>query len=191
LGDQSQSRIAAETRTRRAHVLAQMALAADEIRLTRAIEQRALQLEAAGIAPLDALHVASAEAAHMDFFLTCDDRLLRRSSPVRPVSVSTTRRSIATFNACQKSGTGGASGTHGGASSTRTGGGTSLSPVSRTSLLSLSATGARYWAAGGTERSVCVAHLPFVSLGARTENVHRVVIRPGVGCRRAEGLPWR
>lgn len=118
LDDQSQSRIAAETRavevllrrvqlgslelvssevlafensqspdsTRRAHVLAQMTLAADEVRLTRAIEQRAGELEAAGIAPLDALHVASAEAAQVDFLLTCDDRLLRRAARIGTIA---------------------------------------------------------------------------------------------------------
>ena len=42
------------------------------------IRQRAQELERNGIAPVDALHVASAETALADYFLTCDDRLLRR-----------------------------------------------------------------------------------------------------------------
>jgi predicted nucleic acid-binding protein len=43
------------------------------------------------LAPLDALHLASAEAAGADYFCTCDDRLLRRARaaaapPLRAVS---------------------------------------------------------------------------------------------------------
>ena|SRR5437870_3462334 len=71
---------------RRAHVLAQMALAAHDVRLSRAIEQRAQDLETMGFAPLDALHLASAEAARADFFLTCDDRLLRRAARIGTIA---------------------------------------------------------------------------------------------------------
>ena len=39
---------------------------------------RALELEAAGLKPLDALHLAAAEAAGATHFVSCDDRLLRR-----------------------------------------------------------------------------------------------------------------
>lgn len=35
-------------------------------------------MERIGIKPLDALHLASAEAAAADYFLTCDDRLIKR-----------------------------------------------------------------------------------------------------------------
>ena len=42
------------------------------------IRERAGQLEAEGIEALDALHVASAEAADSEYLLTCDDRLVRR-----------------------------------------------------------------------------------------------------------------
>jgi predicted nucleic acid-binding protein len=31
-----------------------------------------------GIKPIDALHVASAEASNSDYFLTCDKRLINR-----------------------------------------------------------------------------------------------------------------
>jgi predicted nucleic acid-binding protein len=39
---------------------------------------RAHVLEQSGIKPLDALHVASAEAAEVHYFCTCDDRLWKR-----------------------------------------------------------------------------------------------------------------
>jgi len=41
------------------------------------IQARAAALAQAGVKPLDALHLASAEAARADYFLTCDDRLPR------------------------------------------------------------------------------------------------------------------
>lgn len=47
--------------------------------LTPAVETRADALAAAGLNPLDALHVASAEAVGAAYFCTCDDRLLRRA----------------------------------------------------------------------------------------------------------------
>lgn len=42
--------------------------------------RRARQLQAEGFSVLDALHLASAEQAGVDYFLTCDDRLVRRYS---------------------------------------------------------------------------------------------------------------
>lgn len=43
-----------------------------------AIEQRAKSLEKAQVKALDALHLACAEATNCDYFVTCDDRLMRR-----------------------------------------------------------------------------------------------------------------
>lgn len=43
------------------------------------VEEQARALQSAGIKPLDAVHLASAEAARVDYFCTCDDRLLRRA----------------------------------------------------------------------------------------------------------------
>jgi predicted nucleic acid-binding protein len=40
---------------------------------------RAQALQALGIKPLDALHLASAVEAKAEYFCTCDDRLLRRA----------------------------------------------------------------------------------------------------------------
>ena len=53
--------------------------------LTTTIQQRAAHLEVQGLKPLDALHVACAEAARADYLLTCDDRLPRRYH--RPIPV--------------------------------------------------------------------------------------------------------
>ncbi len=45
-----------------------------------AIRQRGQQLEHNGLKAIDALHVACAEAASSDYFITCDKRLINRSS---------------------------------------------------------------------------------------------------------------
>jgi predicted nucleic acid-binding protein len=45
------------------------------------VEARALEFEAGGMKPLDALHLASAVEAEADFFCTCDDRLRLHCSP--------------------------------------------------------------------------------------------------------------
>lgn len=49
------------------------------ISLTATIERRATELQQWNISPLDALHLASAEAARADYLLTTDDYLLRRA----------------------------------------------------------------------------------------------------------------
>ena len=49
------------------------------VSLTTNIERRATQFHKWNITPLDALHLAAAEAAHADYFLTTDDYLLRRA----------------------------------------------------------------------------------------------------------------
>jgi len=43
------------------------------------LEERARKLLAGGLKPLDALHLASAEAGQADFLCTCDDRFLKRA----------------------------------------------------------------------------------------------------------------
>lgn len=42
------------------------------------IRQRAQELEQNGVKPIDALHVACAEATNSDYLLTCDKRLINR-----------------------------------------------------------------------------------------------------------------
>jgi predicted nucleic acid-binding protein len=56
-----------------------LTLASSHISLTSAIERRAMELAEWNIAPLDALHLASAEGAQADYFLTTDDDLLRKA----------------------------------------------------------------------------------------------------------------
>jgi predicted nucleic acid-binding protein len=76
---------------RRAHAEAALAAATVRQPLTPAVEARADDLVLAGLRPLDALHLASAEAIGANFFCTCDDHLLRRgrkiaAAPLRVVS---------------------------------------------------------------------------------------------------------
>ncbi len=59
-------------------------LARVKIGVTSVVEARARLLEKAGLSPLDSLHVAFAEAADSGWFVTCDDRLVRRLDRVRP-----------------------------------------------------------------------------------------------------------
>jgi predicted nucleic acid-binding protein len=53
-----------------------------KISITDEISERARELLDAGVQPLDAVHLACAEAGSTDRFLTCDDRLLRRARRV-------------------------------------------------------------------------------------------------------------
>jgi len=39
---------------------------------------RAEEMEQQGLKAIDALHLACAEAAHADYFITCDDEVIRR-----------------------------------------------------------------------------------------------------------------
>lgn len=55
-------------------------LAEASVALNDSIKSRALAFEQAGVKALDALHLACAEAAGAERFLTCDDRLIRRYS---------------------------------------------------------------------------------------------------------------
>ncbi len=54
-------------------------LAEFTIPLNVAIEVRAKELESRGFKAFDALHIASAESSTLDYFCTCDDRVLRKS----------------------------------------------------------------------------------------------------------------
>ncbi|MDZ4873145.1 MAG: hypothetical protein CLLPBCKN_002541 [Chroococcidiopsis cubana SAG 39.79] len=48
--------------------------------VNEAIRQRAEQLEENGLKAIDALHIACAEVADSDYFITCDKRLINRCS---------------------------------------------------------------------------------------------------------------
>ncbi len=64
---------------RREKVELLLSAATKHLSLTATIERRAAEFQKWNISPLDALHLASAEAAHADYFLTTDDYLLRRA----------------------------------------------------------------------------------------------------------------
>jgi predicted nucleic acid-binding protein len=53
--------------------------ATTHVRLTHAVQNRAHELNQKGIDTLDSLHLASAEAAEVDLFCTCDDTFLKKA----------------------------------------------------------------------------------------------------------------
>lgn len=64
-----------------------MSLAGIDQEVDGSVSARAKELEAAGMKPLDALHIAAAEEAGASHFIACDDRLLRRyRGPIRAVN---------------------------------------------------------------------------------------------------------
>jgi predicted nucleic acid-binding protein len=63
---------------RREYVATYLGLASVSVTADDALRERAREIVQQGIAPLDALHLASAERAEADWFLTCDDRMLRK-----------------------------------------------------------------------------------------------------------------
>jgi len=56
-----------------------LSIATETVAITASIEERAVLMEAMGFTSLDALHLASAEAANVDAFVTCDDKLYKRA----------------------------------------------------------------------------------------------------------------
>ena len=72
---------------RKEHTLAVLAKAKNVINVTEKEKLRAVDLMTFGIKPLDALHMALAEAGNADYFCTCDDRLLRSSKRVQDLMV--------------------------------------------------------------------------------------------------------
>jgi len=58
------------------------------IPLDMTIESQARTLHTQGIQPLDALHLASAEAAEVDYFCTCDDKLLKNARRSKAVHIT-------------------------------------------------------------------------------------------------------
>lgn len=62
---------------RKEHARAVLAKAEVTVDVDDAVEERAREFVTLGVKPLDALHLALAEAAKVDYFCTCDDRFLR------------------------------------------------------------------------------------------------------------------
>jgi predicted nucleic acid-binding protein len=55
----------------------------DYVEDSQKIERRASFLEKIGLPAMDAIHIASAEAAQCNYFVTCDDILVRKSQAVK------------------------------------------------------------------------------------------------------------
>ena len=72
---------------RREFAMRALSKAVQFIPASERVEKRARELNRVGFRPLDALHVASAEAAGADYFCTCDDPLLKRAKAVRGLKV--------------------------------------------------------------------------------------------------------
>ncbi len=64
--------------TKRDWIESCLKLAKFQVALDDAIIERGRELEEQGLKTMDALHVACAEAAECEYFLTCDKRLIRR-----------------------------------------------------------------------------------------------------------------
>jgi predicted nucleic acid-binding protein len=64
---------------RRDDALAILKIAKETIELTTELESLAGRLEASGLKPLDALHLAFASALKADYFCTCDDKFLKKA----------------------------------------------------------------------------------------------------------------
>jgi predicted nucleic acid-binding protein len=70
---------------RKDHAQAVLAKAKIFITVELAVEQRAATFVKRGIKPMDAVHVALAEAAGVDFFCSCDDGLVRKLKRMKTV----------------------------------------------------------------------------------------------------------
>ena len=64
---------------RRVFVAEILARAEISIEIDQTITRRAKNLENIGFKGMDALHLAAAEAARVDYFCSCDDRLVKRA----------------------------------------------------------------------------------------------------------------
>ena len=64
---------------RKENALAILTIAKESVELSQDIEKLARRLEASGLKPLDALHLAFASASEVDYFCTCDDKFLKKA----------------------------------------------------------------------------------------------------------------
>lgn len=68
--------------TRRDYVLEVLSKADEFIEVDERVEKRAKEFNTIGIKPLDALHLALAEKARVDYFCTCDDRFMKKAKSI-------------------------------------------------------------------------------------------------------------
>jgi predicted nucleic acid-binding protein len=73
---------------RRQEAMAILTLAAERLTLSEAVEQLAESLAQAGLSAMDALHVALAATARADYFVSVDDKLLRRAKSLPSLTVT-------------------------------------------------------------------------------------------------------
>ena len=64
---------------RKDDALATLKVAKETVELTPEIEASARRLEASGLKPLDALHLAFGSVSKVDYFCTCDDKFLKKA----------------------------------------------------------------------------------------------------------------
>ncbi len=72
---------------RREHGYSVLARAKMNVNVTTGVKERASQFLLHGVKPLDALHLALAEACRADYFCTCDDQLARKARRIRDLQV--------------------------------------------------------------------------------------------------------
>ena len=61
---------------------------ANYISYDKGILERSLELEKGGLSGMDAVHVACAERAKADFFVTCDDKLIKKLEHIDNIDIS-------------------------------------------------------------------------------------------------------
>lgn len=64
---------------RKEDALSILQIAKESVELSQEIETLARSFEASGLKPLDALHLAFASVSKVDYFCTCDDKLLKKA----------------------------------------------------------------------------------------------------------------
>lgn len=74
---------------RRAAVRDILTLASETLRLGPEVESEAATLIGSGVKPLDALHLAFASRAEVEYFCTCDDKLLKKAKKLKSLKTTT------------------------------------------------------------------------------------------------------
>jgi predicted nucleic acid-binding protein len=68
---------------RKERISSYLSIASKFIRLNDSVKKKALLLENRGIDPIDALHLSYAEFGSAEYFLTCDDGIIKRVRKVK------------------------------------------------------------------------------------------------------------
>jgi predicted nucleic acid-binding protein len=72
---------------RQEHGFAVLAKAKSVIKLTEEVKTRSAELSNIGLKPIDSLHLALAESIKVDYFCTCDDRLIKAAKRTNDLQV--------------------------------------------------------------------------------------------------------